>query len=610
MQKHIIRGIVFISCVLAIFVLIYFDNSNRVSEKEKMPIFEIGGQTIHTWEKEGVYYLFLPSYLTTQDVLLSRVSDEFSVLNPKVSIERGCSIQSLPLNEILECKTNQNSFCLFITQSANVGTVFINTKSETISNILADKEYKEGGNIQVIDENGISQYDGGLKYIKGRGNYSWNNYEKKPFSIYIKNAASLLGLPSGNKYVLVSNASDPSLIRNDITRGMEEALGMLYTGKGRFVDLYLNGEYHGNYYLCDSIEIGEDRIQITNLEETMNLVYQNQNYDAYQDYMTDNKKGKLLDYNPEDITGGYLLEREFEDRYKLEYPDNPSCFITNNKEHFIVHSPKYCSKEQIDYISNYVNETEQSIRSDNGFYEPTGKRYSEYIDLDSFAKKYLVEEVSKNYDAGVSSAFFYKDSSKVSDRIYAGPGWDYDMTFGNYLDWMEYFSKDPDGISRLSLHTYATNIFDILYEKEEFFELISNYYVRYVVPYLNYLISDGLDEYEKTLYASANMDYIRWSKQYSENELYINRKESFVSLKKFVRLRKEFLDSVWIMDNEYHIVKFMKNGSIYEIRHIKDGEELGNISDTSPALHWRDEENGYYVNQNTIINKETILVCE
>ena len=610
MQRNIIRGMISFFCVLIILFMVYFDNSYRSNKEQDMPVFQIGGQTIRTWEKDGVHYVFLPSFSNDQDVTLSKLSMEFTICDPQITVTKGSSITSLPFEKVLECTGNDKKFKLFITQSANVGTIFINTNSGNISNILADKEYKESGKIQVINEKGELNYSGGLDYMKGRGNYSWDNYDKKPFSISIKNASSLLGLPYGNKYVLVSNASDPSLIRNDITRGMEEALGMLYAGKGRFIDLYLNGDYQGNYYLCDSIEIGEQRINIANLEEQMNLVYQNNNYDAYKDYETDNKKGKLLDYQPEDITGGYLVEREFEDRYKMEYAQNTSCFVTDSGEHFIVQSPGYCSKEQIDYISSYFNEAEQSIFSDSGYHPVTGKKYSEYVDMDSYAKKYLVEEVSKNYDAGVSSSFFYKDSSKISDKIFAGPGWDYDMTFGNYLEWMEYFSKDPYGISRLTLHDHATSVYDFLYKKQQFYQLVTDYYARYVFPYLNYLVNDGISEYERQLERSADMDYIRWSSQYLNNSHYVNRNESFESLKNFVKLRKEFLDSVWIMDKNFHIVKFLKDGTIYEIRYIEDGTELGSLSETDSTLRWRDEKSGYYVNKNTVIKKETVLICD
>ena len=45
------------------------------------------------------------------------------------------------------------------------------------------------------------------------------------------------------------------------------------------------------------------------------------------------------------------------------------------------------------------------------------KSYQDYIDVDSFVKKYLTEEVSKNYDAGVSSSYFFKDSDLNGGKL-------------------------------------------------------------------------------------------------------------------------------------------------------------------------------------------------
>ena len=81
------------------------------------------------------------------------------------------------------------------------------------------------------------------------------------------------------------------------------------------------------------------------------------------------------------------MEREYSQRYEYEYADISSGFITENKEHFVVKNPRYCSVEQIEYISGYVNEAEKAILSPNGKNPETGKHYKDYIDVDSFVKK-------------------------------------------------------------------------------------------------------------------------------------------------------------------------------------------------------------------------------
>lgn len=610
-MRNIWKGIILIFSIIGIIVIVFLDNRNNPASKQKTLYFTLDEETISTWEQDNTFYLFLPSYADIDDVKLCSYSDKFTVTGTDRYIKHGSSLRGLPTDQDIKCVFGKhgNPFVLYIMQSKNVSTIFVETDSGDITEILSDKEHKENGKICVFTEEGTKDYSGGLDYIKGRGNYSFNSYEKKPFTLSLKNAASLLKLPAGENYVLVSNASDPTLIRNQIVREMETRLDMLYTETGKFVDLYINGEYLGNYYLCDKVEIGTERVNITNLEEQMDYIYDKCDYECFDEYITDSKKGWYLDTLPNDITGGYLVEREFEDRYKTEYADNPSSFITSGQEHFIVKSPAYCSKEQIDYIYDCFNDAETAILSENGYHNESNKKYTEYIDLDSFVKKYLVEEVSKNYDAGVSSSFFYKDSDTVNEKIYAGPGWDYDMTFGNYLDWMEYFSENPEGISRLSIHDFSTSWFDTLYDKEEFNVLLKDYYIKKVSPYLDNLLEEGLLKYQNELQDSAAMDYARWQQQYQDNPYFISREKSFEELSDFIQKRKNFLDSVWVEDKEYHIVKFMKEDNVFEVRYIEDGQAVGKLPviDADEFSAWYNEQTNQKATRNTKISTETVF---
>ena len=61
--------------------------------------------------------------------------------------------------------------------------------------------------------------------------------------------------------------------------------------------------------------------------------------------------------------------------------------------------------------------------------------------MNSFVAKYLVEEVSRNYDGGVTSSFFYKKSDAEGGKLYAGPVWDFDVAFGNCT--LDLISSNP-----------------------------------------------------------------------------------------------------------------------------------------------------------------------
>ena len=64
----------------------------------------------------------------------------------------------------------------------------------------------------------------------------------------------------GKKWVFVSNSADSSLIRNALSRSLAGHLNLPQSEEGTFVDLYVNKEYVGNYYVVEKIEIQENRL--------------------------------------------------------------------------------------------------------------------------------------------------------------------------------------------------------------------------------------------------------------------------------------------------------------------------------------------------------------
>lgn len=547
MRQTIGKIVLLILCIILLVGFVYFDSKDELDNTELELSFYLDKEIINTWDNGQIQYLFLPAYAELDRVELSPFSEEFRVLGKDILIGRGSSLAQVSFNEKLlcECIKTKEQFTLCIMKSENLPAIFMETDSDGVEKIWADKDHQENGTIGVYSHKGEYLYADGLKGIKSRGNYSFSTYGKKPFAITMKEEVSLLGLGKGIKYVLISNASDPTLIRNDIARRLDAALQTEHSDVGVFVDLYVNGEYLGNYYLSEIIEAGEQRVPIIDLETKMDQLYQNSNYDSFDPYETNTKRAKQMNYNPKDITGGYIVEREFEDRYRLEYLDIPSSFKTDAGEHFMVKSPKYCSDEQITYLQKYFNEAEEAIFAEDGIHPETKKSYDEYIDKDSFVKKYLVEEVTKNYDGGVSSVYMYKDSDSVDGRIKTAAIWDCDMSLGNYLEWMEDFSADPTGISKLAYHAHGSFWYDALYDKEDFYNKVVEEYNSFVTPYLDELLEKGIEEYRIKLEASAAMNEIRWKEDFDNNQYFQDRDTSFDELLWFIAERKKYLDSVW-----------------------------------------------------------------
>lgn len=511
-KKH--KDILKIQIIVVLFVLagviVFIDYNDRRSYDNYYYYAHANEERINVFMDNGEMYLFFPSFADENNVKLSSAAKD------------------IPIN------------CMY---SKNISSIFIDTKSGSVDRILEDKEYKESGNIRVYDCDGTKIYTGGLNSISGHGNYTWysEDWKKKPLAFSLKKDASLLGLGKGSRYVLLANNSDDSYIRNDIARRMEECLAVPYAHRGVFVDLYINSDYVGNYYLVDSISIGQGRISIEDMEIARKSLYSNIN--KLKVYETPEFKAWNIDVENDDITGGYLIEREFENRYRREYDDIGSGFSTSNNEFFVVKSPKYCSVGEIKYISQFVEEAEKAIYSEDGVNRETGKKYTDYIDIKSFVDRYLVEEVVKNYDAGASSAYFYKNSDFFDGKLYYGPGWDYDMCLGNYQDWMEY--EDPKVLTKLYSNTDSSKWYEALYDKPEYYELLESEFKNELKPYIEELLEYEIDAINNEISASIDMDRQRWNSMYKKFNYIPGSDRSFEKLKDFLSARIEFLTSEW-----------------------------------------------------------------
>lgn len=125
------------------------------------------------------------------------------------------------------------------------------------------KEIKYACHITLVDESGnVEDYSD--CEMKGRGNYTWNNSEmvKKPYQIKFSSKVDVFGLGSAKKWVLLANYADGTLMKNKLVLDLADKIGMPYSSDSEWVDLYVNGEYAGNYLLCEKVEVGKNRVNL------------------------------------------------------------------------------------------------------------------------------------------------------------------------------------------------------------------------------------------------------------------------------------------------------------------------------------------------------------
>ena len=57
---------------------------------------------------------------------------------------------------------------------------------------------------------------------------------------------------------------DKSLLRNLLGYEMSFIFGLKFTPSCRFIDLIVNGNYRGNYMICDKIQVSDERLAFKN----------------------------------------------------------------------------------------------------------------------------------------------------------------------------------------------------------------------------------------------------------------------------------------------------------------------------------------------------------
>ncbi len=417
-----------------------------------------------------------------------------------------------------------------------------------------DKTNKAKGSIKLYDEKGVIIFEGEATQIKGRGESSWKG-EKKPYQIKLSEKTDLLSTgDEANKsktWILLANYYDHSNMRNMLAFDLAAAIGMKNPIEYKMVNLYYDGEYRGLYMLCEKVMIGSGRLEINDLEA--------ENEEANPDVdLTDldvkvgkTANGATYHYcvgmkNPENYSGGYLLEIDYAERAAEEI----SYFTTSRGYNLVVKSPECCSMEEMDFIASKYQAFEDALYEGGSFDrlvntdakeegEAAEAKLSDYIDLETAAQCYIINELSKNNDGFISSSFISLD--KDDGVLKLGPVWDYDSTFGLAMNYDKVRTGNPK-----DLYTGTYGIGEQLLKNAEFRNIVKDMYINKVYPLINNVFLGpasydndtalrSIDYYKNVLAQSTSADAEVWN--------YSNFDESCEVIRSFVAERNKWLYS-------------------------------------------------------------------
>jgi hypothetical protein len=357
-------------------------------------------------------------------------------------------------------------------QVTNLPLVSIHT--ENFTDPLQTEDYN--CTITIINNGKIENNE--ASFIKVRGRSSNFASPKKSFRIKFSTKQKILDIKGKEKkWTLIANHFDRSFLRNFLAFKISDLMGLKFSPRCRPVDVIINGNYRGNYYICDKLEVGKNRLNISKMEET--------------------------DITEPNITGGYFLEIDASSRRggnnifktdkgiigKIEYPDEDEL-----------------TSEQKTYIVEKLNKFEDEVY--NGILDS--------IDLESYSKYFLVEEFCADPDHVFSSFYFHKERN--DDKFYFGPVWDFDLAFDNDKR-LDPTSEKPEfslnygdsaGTARQFIKTLLANKNVIGYIKKTWENLCETVLTEDV-------LIDFIEENSALIKESAELNLFKWDNTVTQN---------------------------------------------------------------------------------------------
>ena len=241
-----------------------------------------------------------------------------------------------------------------------------------------------------VSLNGRGEYANysGHGKIRGRGNSTWEWYDKKPYRLKLDVKHKMLGLGKNKDWVLLANFRDPTDLMNAFVFEVADWMGMPYVNNTRFVEVFLDGDYIGLYQLTEQVEQGKTRVDVAD------------------------EGGILLGIDADD---GPSLSPSATDNFWSPVFSMPIC----------VKYPDDPTEEQVDSIRELMRPLEQAIS--DGDYDTLDS----LMDMRSFMTMALLQEYVENVElCAPRSVFMYKDAG---GKWAMGPFWDWDA--GYDFDW-------------------------------------------------------------------------------------------------------------------------------------------------------------------------------
>lgn len=357
------------------------------------------------------------------------------------------------------------------------GTVYDN---EIISKDLSHKDYFDG--VYWLDLNGcewmaaegaesIGSAEEPLKLqIKARGNYTRTGFSKKPFKLKLDKKASLLGLSKSKHFAILAHADDNfGYLRNFTGFNLGKRIGLPWTPSQQPVEVVINGDYRGLYFLTESIRVDEDRVNITELEDNVNT--------------------------PALVSGGYIVELDNYDESddaQIRMDEKYCAGGYHDKLRITFDTPEVYSDLQRRFVKDQFTAMNDAVGSAN-----RSNDLWKYMDMDDAVRYYIVEEMISHTEAYHGSTYLFRDRGE-GQKWHFSPLWDCGNAFNGPTNGFFYHNS-----------YFGSTWIESIRENSAFNSRLRETWMWFMTNKYDGLISD-IETYTDHIKEAAKADHQRW----------------------------------------------------------------------------------------------------
>jgi len=450
--------------------------------------------------------------------------DEEKYTKSEIIIKDGETVYLTVVNERLEAARDYEISVKPVDNKIPV--IYINTENN--KKIKSEDEYISA-EIKITDSESNPTKSYRNKLYSGKIDIRIRGDSLSPklsYNLQTSKKIEILDMAESDDWLLWSSYNDKSLIRSYIAYELFRDMGAAFSPKLRFVDLILNGEYMGTYCIGERVKIDEGRLDLPKIKTEEAYIVK--------------RKGTLVipPTSGDDLNGSYVLELSSTSSYSksdIIFETKRLSWVTGNC--FMIKQPgeKNMSSEAYEYISDYINQVENAIFSEN-FKDPK-EGYRKYINTATFIDWYIVNEIFKNPNADFTTkVYFYKPRG---EKLCMGPVWDFDLSADNFIDLAD--SENIYSGNFKGWHVRNSVWFARLFEDEAFALEFNKRWNQIKDKYLDNIF-DRINTTAKLLDKSQSMNFQKWQVLSAASSQRRTYKEEINYLKEWLSARIDWID--------------------------------------------------------------------